>query len=418
MPEVGSQSRLEEAAAYEFPSLSELKNAHLKLLELETSAADGESATPAFRGQVREFMLRASATGRILEDDKERGVAQTLINYWATVLIRAGEENVPRTSLADSVEDPSRDLDESQCPYCGPHAYSEDTAHLFFGRKQVVEKWLGILRKEKLLVVLGSSGSGKTSLVQAGLLPAIRNGRLESANWEIISRTFHAEKSVEQLVGSGEAKSQNRPTLLVVNHFDEELLSSDRKTKPKLISDFREWLTALNSERKAVLVGRLESAALVRQWLQEGQLTGMSAVEFVPPLDARDLRAVVEGPAEKIGLRFEEGLVDTLVNQLLGDPAALALMQFTLLQLWDRRVRNRITWTAFHEIGGAQGAVETAAESVYNMPGSDPGDHELVRKLFLRLAQPTLGGALTVNSVRDCGPGDNRRSSKTFGKNR
>ncbi len=108
-------------------------------------------------------MLRASATGRILDDDKDRGVAQTLLNYWATVLFRAGvpDDTVPVTSLAELEENAGRELDESQCPYCGLYAYSEATAHLFFGRKHVIEKWLESLRQKPLLVALGPSGSGK-----------------------------------------------------------------------------------------------------------------------------------------------------------------------------------------------------------------------------------------------------------------
>src|SRR5436190_9699664 len=102
-------------AAYEFPSADILKQAHLKLLAMEAKAGERSATDVAFLDEVRDFMLRASATGRILEDDKDRGVAQTVLNYWATVLFRAGvpDDTVPPTSLADLDESVTRDLDES-----------------------------------------------------------------------------------------------------------------------------------------------------------------------------------------------------------------------------------------------------------------------------------------------------------------
>ena len=191
MNESSPASVREEAAAYEFPSLALLKAAHLKMLERES-----DSVGPGFLEEVREFMMRASATGRILDDDTERGIAQTLLGYWATVLIRAGvpEEKIPRTSLAEMDESAGRDLDNSQCPYRGLEAYSESTAHLFFGRKQVIGDWLELLREKRVLLVLGPSGSGKTSLIRAGLLPELRAGGLPgSETWKVVETTLPSE---------------------------------------------------------------------------------------------------------------------------------------------------------------------------------------------------------------------------------
>ena len=100
-------------AAYEFPSLSILKQAHLKLLAVEQQSGERAATNPVLLDDVRDFMFRAGATGRILEDDKERGVAQTLLNYWATVLFRAGvpDDSVPPTSLVELDESAERDLD-------------------------------------------------------------------------------------------------------------------------------------------------------------------------------------------------------------------------------------------------------------------------------------------------------------------
>ncbi len=390
----------EPGEGYEFPSLRLLKDAHLQLLQLESPGGEEDAASATFLDSVRDFMLRASATGRILDDDKDRGVAQTLLNYWATVLFRAGvpDDTVPVTSLAELEENAGRELDESQCPYCGLYAYSEATAHLFFGRKHVIEKWLESLRQKPLLVALGPSGSGKTSLVRAGLLTALRAGRLPgSETWKITESTLTGEDSAVQLLTALETGASAEPALLIVHRLDEGLFSCEAKTQRKLISAFAKWLSAPGEARRAVLVGRLESTALVTQWLREGGLTEKSSTEFIPPFEARELRAVIEQPAEPIGLRFEEGLVDTLINDFLGDPAALALLQFMLLKLWDKRERNHITWKAYHEIGGGQRAVEMAAESVYSAAEFDDEDRELTQKIFLRLVRPTVTRALAVH---------------------
>jgi WD40 repeat protein/Flp pilus assembly protein TadD len=402
-PEV--TSAFEAVTAYQFPSLTVLKQAHLKLLAKEAEPANLEGTKTAFLENVRDFMLRARATGRILEDDKERGIAQTLINYWATVLFRAGvpDDTVPQTSLLDLDENASRDLDESQCPYCGLQAYTEETAHLFFGRKHVVHKWLEILSgATTILIVLGPSGSGKTSLVRAGLLPALRNkGGPGGSEWKIREAFLQKMDSADPLLVPLQEDAGNEPELLVVHRLDEGLLSCERKLQRKLITAFKEWLSEPGKTRKAVFVGRVESAALVAHWLRDGDLTEKSQRVFVPPLDARELRAVIEAPAERIGLRFDEGLVDTLVNEFLGDPAALALLQFVLLNLWDARERNRITWTAYHAIGGGRGAVETTADSIYLGKDFSDADRELTKKIFLRLVRPTLTSALEVNRVTE-----------------
>ena len=220
----------EEAAAYEFPSLALLKAAHLKMLERES-----DSAGPGFLEDVREFMMRASATGRILDDDKERGIAQTLLSYWATVLIRAGvpEEKIPRTSLAELDESAGRDLDNSQCPYRGLEAYSESTAHLFFGRKQVIADWLELLarkasalgaRPERLGKDVSHSRGSPAGNCVRGACPAARRGK-------VIDTTLPSEGASRALRAILDAEAESPRVLLLALRFDEVFLHCDRKAQ-------------------------------------------------------------------------------------------------------------------------------------------------------------------------------------------
>jgi WD40 repeat protein/tetratricopeptide (TPR) repeat protein len=396
MSEADTAAAAEPITGYEFPSLTILKQRHLELLEAETESANRETPAADFLEDVREFMYRASATGRVLDDDHDRGTAQTLLNYWATVLFRAGvpDETVPPTSLLPWDETAGRDLDDSQCPYCGVHAYTEASAHLFFGRQRVVARWVQILQGPKLvLVALGASGSGKTSLVRAGVLPALRKS---AADWQVYEETLKDVASAERLLAGSEQTTPGRRELLIIHRVDEGLLAVDPKLERRLISGLRDWLTAPNTHRKALLVGRIESSAMIGKWLREGDLSAQSQQEVVPPFEANDLRTVILEPAERIGLRFDEGVVDMLINDFVGDPSALALLQFTLLKLWARRTRNRITWDAYEKLGGGRGVVEKTAEDALIEDQIDP---DLARQVLLKLVRPTLTSALAVNTV-------------------
>ena len=80
------------------------------------------------------------------------------------------------------------------------------------------------------------------------------------------------------------------------------------------------------------------------------------AQAHMTPLSASELREAIEKPAEVAGLRFEAGIIEALLQDILGEPAALPLLQFTLLKLWDNRQRNRVTWDAYRRVGSGRGA--------------------------------------------------------------
>ena len=397
--------------AYEFPSLDSLKGRHLKLLELEAAPGESETPDPDFIDEVRDFMCRASATGRVLDEQPERATAQTLLNYWSTVLFRAGlpEEEMPPTSLAELDENAGRDLDDDQCPYCGVEAYTEENAHLFFGRKEVVEKWLRLLEKTPILVALGASGSGKTSLVQAGFLPKLKQS---GTPWQVHEEVLQESEGGEQLLHwleKREIEAAAGPAILIIYRLDEGLLAVNPKMERRLLEALVRWLEQ-DGRRRALLVGRIESSALITEWLKEGNLAARSHQEIVPAFGAADLRAVIERPAKRIGLRFDEGLVDTLINDFNGDPAALALLQFTLLKLWAGRTRNRITWDAYHKIGGGRGAVETSAEQALAEAQVEEG---FAKNIFLRIVRPTFTSALAVHQLPEANLGPAEDEAKT-----
>ena len=118
----------------------------------------------------------------------------------------------------------------------------------------------------------------------------------------------------------------------------------------------------------------------------------------VTPLSAAELRDAIEKPAQKVGLKFEAGLVDQLLHDVLGEPAALPLLQFTLLKLWDHRARNRITWQAYNRLGGGRLALARSADDFYKE--LIPEDQATAKRIFLRLVRPGEGLEFTSNRVR------------------
>src|SRR5205085_558261 len=117
----------------------------------------------------------------------------------------------------------------------------------------------------------------------------------------------------------------------------------------------------------------------------------------VTPLSAAELREAIVQPAEPLGLKFEDGIVDQLVHEVLGEPGGLPLLQFTLRKLWDNRKQNLVTWDAFHEFVSCREALTRAADQVYNE--LSPPDQERAKRIFLKLVRPSTGVAVKADGI-------------------
>jgi hypothetical protein len=174
-------SDLALAAAPPFLSLSELRQEHAELLR---SLRRGDPSA-AEVGRIEAFIRRGRATGATLEADADRWSVQSLLDYWATTLDRLGH-GMPEAALADFDPELAPELDDSLCPFQGLDSFQPEQGGLFFGRERLVEQLLQRLRERRLLAIVGPSGSGKSSLVLAGVLPALRAGALPgSGEWRV-----------------------------------------------------------------------------------------------------------------------------------------------------------------------------------------------------------------------------------------
>jgi DNA-binding SARP family transcriptional activator/WD40 repeat protein len=263
------------------------------------------------------------------------------------------------------------------CPYQGLLAYELDDVDRFFGREADVEACLRVLRRSSLLALVGPSGSGKSSLLRAGLAAALRDlGRASL----VITPGRHPLQEWTALAGAPAT------TALLVDQFEEVFtVCEDAGERTEFIAalvaelDTRTVVIALRSDRLADLAAHPDLGRHVEEGLH-----------LVAGLGEEGLRQAVEAPARQAGLHLEPGLVDLLVREVEGDPGALPLFSHALLETWKRREGNTLTVDGYRATGGIHGAVAQSAERLY---AQTDGEHRpLLRDLVLRLVSPGPDG--------------------------
>ncbi|MFQ5434767.1 MAG: hypothetical protein ACE5FD_07815, partial [Anaerolineae bacterium] len=394
-----------------FRSLSALREAHRHLL---SQRREGENA--AFLTAVEQFIHRGSATGVLLDNDEDRWQAQNLLDYWANELFHARREP-PEATLTEFDPAQAPELDDAHCPYLGLTAYGTANHQLFFGREMLVETMIERLRHGRLLTLTGPPDSGKTSAVLAGLLPKLQTGALPgSQQWrylpaiqpgtdplfalarlllpgdanpdEWIPQTIaHCQKSPDYL--HKVLKETIKGTaVLVINQFEEiYTLCPDAASRQAAIASLLHLIQAEDGPTLILTMrNHIENLLALTPVFQS--LIEQSQVR-ITAMNAADMRRAVVKPAELVGLNFEDGLEDELIREILGEPAALPLLQFNLLKLWEKRQRNLITWAAYEEIGGGREAIAHTADALYAEMSVE--EQTAVRHILLALLRPETG---------------------------
>jgi DNA-binding SARP family transcriptional activator/WD40 repeat protein len=265
----------------------------------------------------------------------------------------------------------------ARCPYQGLKPYDVEDADRFFGRQDDVDACLEILRRTSLLALVGPSGSGKSSIMRAGVAAALRSrGRQTVA----ISPGPHP---LEALTALGRAPAS---TVLLVDQFEEVFsLCEDSAERQEFLEALttqaasRTIVIALRADRLADLAAHSAISRLVEQGLH-----------IAGGLDDEGLSRAVEGPARQAGLVIEPGLVDILVREVKDDPGALPLLSYALLETWKRREGNALTVAGYRASGGIHDAISQSAERLYAQIHIE--DRHLMRDLVLRLVSPGMQG--------------------------
>lgn len=305
-------------------------------------------------------------------------------------------------------------------PYRGLRTFEEEDAELFFGRSADIQRLLEKLKSTRFVAVVGSSGIGKSSLVRAGLVPALRAGALPgSASWDVRALVPGARPlsalaaSLQQLAGTAAVEATVSKLTRDPTALDAAVARAyvDRPISERIVwvvDQAEEAFTLCNDdlERQAFLDalvhastvpgGRSLVVLVLRgdfypRFSQHGPLAQLLSTHqaLVGPLSLEGLREAIEVPARLAGVGFEDGLVTRIVDDVDRQPGALPLLQEALLQLWRRRAGLTLTHSGYDAAGRVKGAVAQQAETVF--AAFDPAEQRIARRLFLRLSTPGPG---------------------------
>lgn len=294
-------------------------------------------------------------------------------------------------------------------PYKGLTYFTEADAENFFGRETLSEAIVNRLNKTRFLAVIGASGSGKSSLLRAGVVP-----RLRQQNWliQIMTPTAQPLQRLANVLVSGESllsaaddleaqlsgdprtlhlaanrlagQSNASNMLLVIDQFEElYTLCREESRREAFINNL---LTAVDEEGSLTLLiglradfyGRVSEYEALRTLVSQEQ-------EYIGPMRQEDLVRVVAEPARRGGWQLVEGLVEQILEDTAGEPGYLPLLSHALLETWDLRRGTVMTLGGYRSAGGVEGAIARTAEDT--LQRMDSQQAPLVKHIFLSLTE-------------------------------
>ena len=276
--------------------------------------------------------------------------------------LRGVTERVPVFAIAaPGVDAPPS---SSECPYQGLLSFDVGDSARFFGRSAVVQDLVERVQDVGFVALVGSSGSGKSSILRAGLLPAFGDG-------------------VVTTPGDHPPPIPDGPSLLVIDQFEELFtLCHDDDVRRRFVDGVLAYagpvVIGIRADFYGSCAGHPELAAAVAS----NQL-------LLGPMTEDELREAIVEPASTCGLRVEAALVDHLVAEVAGEPGALPLLSHSLLATWAARDGRTLTLEAYRSTGGVRAAIATTADRV--LESLDAHQQLLARRILLRLVEPSEG---------------------------
>lgn len=300
-------------------------------------------------------------------------------------------------------------------PYKGLRPFYEADAVDFFGRESAIKDLIEHVAQSLFVAMVGPSGSGKSSIVKAGLLPALRRGVLPGSDkWyllEMVPSTAPFDELEATLLQIASHPQRNLRDRLRQDEYGllqivEQLLPDDATELMLFIDQFEELFTLVEDEQTRVSFMNCLVAATLVPYSRVHIVIAMRAdfydrpliyprfselihrhTHVITPMASEELEIAIKKPSERVGLILEPGLVSTLVADVSTQPGALPLLQYTLTELFEDRSGNRLTLESYQRMGGVMGALGSRAEQLYNTLNTE--SQQLTRQVFLRLI--TLG---------------------------
>ncbi len=312
------------------------------------------------------------------------------------------------------------------CPYRGLFAFQEKDAPFFFGREAFTEQLVEAVHKKPLTAVIGASGSGKSSVVFAGLLPRLQQERnwlvaslrpgnrpfrslaaalvplLEpqmseidqlSENNKLAERLLRAELTLRDVVERLMQKAPDTALLLVIDQFEElytlckeaevrqhfldELLMTLSTTSNEQASNFHQVITL-----RADFFGQALSYRSLADALQYADLK-------LGPMTTQELQDAINKPAQKLNVSIEDGLTERILDEVSQAVGNLPLLEFALTLLWAKQRNRKLTHASYNEVGGVEQALAEHAEEVYSELNAE--EQQRAERIFVQLIRPGEG---------------------------
>ncbi len=302
--------------------------------------------------------------------------------------------------------EPAAPRSDIRCPYKGLHAFRAADAGDFFGRDDLVARLGDLVTRRRLVAVVGPSGSGKSSVVKAGLLPAL----VRRPRPPVVAEMYPGRYPFDALEDALRAVSVREDSIGDALVADERgllrtldiVMPADDTELILVIDQFEELFAMVASESMRALfldslvaaieepASRLRVVITLRadffdrplRYADFGAHVEAGLVPVRMPDDA-GLAAAIVGPAEEVGIGVEPGLVSEIVRDVADEPGGLPLLQYALTELFERRTHDQLTVEAYRASGGVLGALGSRAESLYG--DLNPAGQRAMHQAFLRL---------------------------------
>ncbi|MEP6896284.1 MAG: WD40 repeat domain-containing protein, partial [Chloroflexota bacterium] len=301
---------------------------------------------------------------------------------------------------------------DGRCPYKGLDVFEEEDSELFFGREKLVEDLVSRVKESRTVFITGPSGSGKSSLVRAGLIPALKNEAIKNSHqwlyatlkpgrdpFEALASAFSRVKSPE--LGDYFQQNIDKPEIL---HKCAEAVLSERSDQrlALFIDQFEEVFTQLSADKAGAFIEMLAQAATI----ENGRMIILFSMrsDFVsncatyPKLNAllnqqfvqigamqpAELVSAIAQPALRVGLQIDPDLIAQIIRDMKGEPDALPLVEFALKDLFDAEQAkgelSTLTLAAYLQRGGIDEALKRHADESFNQLNGH--EQELARSIF------------------------------------
>lgn len=301
---------------------------------------------------------------------------------------------------------------QTRNPFKGLRAFDEADAQDFFGRTNLILQLIETLQEDtRFLAVVGPSGSGKSSVVSAGMIPAIRHGALPNSERWLVSKMVPGahplkeleqtllrvafekpETSIEAMLRADDTGLQhviqdiipnNTQLLIFIDQFEETFtLTEEDAERAAFLNNLTHALTVPGSPLRVIIALRADFYDRPLLFPGFSELIRKNT-EVVIPLTPDDIEQIIKRPASSAGLIPDPDLVTAMVADLREQAGALPLLQFALTELYERRENEHLTLKAYREIGGVSGALVRRANDIYAQ--LDERQQTFARQIFLRL---------------------------------